>query len=111
MYIAVPSQYQGNIAAIVFNLGYLPGGDKSVITQSTNTIAALNHSLKLLKLTGLLSIVIYPGHPGGDLEAQAIGTWVQNLNPGHYKISSSNNSVGLAPKTTSPYWLLIEKIT
>jgi 16S rRNA C1402 N4-methylase RsmH len=28
----IPAQYHGKISAIMFNLGYLPGSDKSIIT-------------------------------------------------------------------------------
>lgn len=34
------------ISAAIFNLGYLPGGDKSIITKSTSTLTALTACLK-----------------------------------------------------------------
>ena len=38
----IPTHYHGNISATMFNLGYLPGGDKSIITQIESTVMALN---------------------------------------------------------------------
>lgn len=72
---AIPAHHHGNIALILFNLGYLPGGDKTIITKTESTLAALNQSLTLLKPSAFLSIVVYSGHTGGDLEAQAINDW------------------------------------
>ncbi|MEM9284053.1 MAG: class I SAM-dependent methyltransferase, partial [Verrucomicrobiota bacterium] len=56
----------GLVHAITFNLGYLPGGDKSIITQPDTTLKALVASLECLDPRGLLTVVAYPGHTGGD---------------------------------------------
>lgn len=64
--------YEGKISAVLFNLGYLPGGDKSVTTRISTTIAAIQTSLKLLHCEGVLSILAYVGHPGGQAEADAV---------------------------------------
>lgn len=64
--------YDGKISAVLFNLGYLPGGDKSVTTIVSTTIAAIQTSLKLLKRGGVLSILAYVGHSGGQAEADAV---------------------------------------
>jgi len=66
------NDYEGEISAVLFNLGYLPGGDKSVTTNESTTIAAIRSSLKLLKRSGILSILAYVGHPGGQTEADAV---------------------------------------
>ncbi len=66
------NDYGGKISAVLFNLGYLPGGDKSVTTNKTTTIAAIRSGLKLLKRSGILSILAYVGHPGGQVEADAV---------------------------------------
>ncbi|MBA0816393.1 hypothetical protein Gohar_001059, partial [Gossypium harknessii] len=50
---------------VAFNLGYLPGGDKGIITTSKTTLLALEVSKKMLILGGLISLVVYVGHPGG----------------------------------------------
>lgn len=66
-------------SAIIFNLGYLPGGDKSLITQSDSTLAGLDQARTLLAPGGLLICVCYPGHPGGDTEADAVRQWFAAL--------------------------------
>jgi SAM-dependent methyltransferase len=59
-------------SAIVFNLGYLPGGDRSVITRTEGTLAAISESLEILRPGGTLAVLCYPGHSGGDSEAAAV---------------------------------------
>ncbi len=46
---------------VLFNLGYLPGGDKSITTKSESTLKAMASSLELLKCGGKLAAVLYPG--------------------------------------------------
>jgi hypothetical protein len=63
----------------MFNLGYLPGSDKSVTTQADTTIAALEAALHMLTLGGLISVVIYSGHPTGKMEQTALYQWASQL--------------------------------
>lgn len=76
---AIDPKHKGLISAIMFNLGYLPGGDPSVITQPATTIEALQSALSLLMPGGIVTCVLYPGHPGGDLEAAAVEAWAAGL--------------------------------
>ncbi len=50
---------------IIANLGYLPGGDRAIITRSESTLAALDQSLTSLAVGGRVAVVVYPGHAGG----------------------------------------------
>lgn len=68
----------GGVAAIVFNLGYLPGGDHAVITRTGETLAALAVAAALLRPGGLLAVTCYPGHPGGDAESEAVLRWAES---------------------------------
>ena len=70
---------QGTVAAVMFNLGYLPGGDKQIITRAETTITALESALLLLKPNGVMTVVAYPGHPGGGEEAKRVRDWAGNL--------------------------------
>ena len=63
----------GNEAAVVmFNLGYLPGHDHQITTQTASTLAGLEAAVRVLRPGGLLSVLCYPGHSGGEAEAQAV---------------------------------------
>lgn len=74
----LPDDYPGQISAITFNLGYLPGSDHRITTRSESTMAALQQSLKLLRRGGVLSILAYRGHPGGQEEADRIDQWCES---------------------------------
>lgn len=72
----VPAEMHGRISIVMFNLGYLPGGEKSMITRTGSTLVALDAASELLGPGGLLSMIAYPGHPGGDQEALAVASWI-----------------------------------
>jgi 16S rRNA C1402 N4-methylase RsmH len=73
----LPKTLQGRIMAITFNLGYLPRSDKRVRTRSATTLAALQQALSLLADDGLLSVIAYRGHAGGEEETAAVERWLQ----------------------------------
>jgi endonuclease IV len=50
-----------------------------LITQTTTTLAALNIALQLLRSGGILTIVVYPGHDGGQEEAEAVQAWATDI--------------------------------
>nr|WP_182299642.1 class I SAM-dependent methyltransferase [Cohnella cholangitidis] len=77
----IDSPFHGRIAAIMFNLGYLPGASSDVITKPATTLAALAASLRLLRSGGALTVVVYPGHEGGREEADAVEAWAAELSP------------------------------
>jgi methylase of polypeptide subunit release factors len=62
---------------VVFNLGYLPNGDKSIITQPETTLQALNQA-RLILGSGYLCITSYLGHPGGKEEHAEVLRWLQH---------------------------------
>ena len=82
----VPQECHGRVAGIMFNLGYLPGSDKTVITRTDTTLQALSTALELLAPSGLLTLAVYPGHEGGAQEQQAITQWAAGLSPRQYEV-------------------------
>lgn len=62
----------GSVSVIVFNLGYLPGSDRALITRSETTLKALAASVLALKKGGVLAVVCYPDHVGGDDESARV---------------------------------------
>lgn len=71
---------QTEIGGAVFNLGYLPGTDKTVITQKDTTLAAVSALLPKLRIGSCVILVIYSGHPGGLEEKNALLEYVSGLN-------------------------------
>jgi 16S rRNA C1402 N4-methylase RsmH len=88
----IPKQHHGKIKTVMFNLGYLPGNDKSIITQAKSTLLALNQALELLATNGDITIMAYPGHSGGDEETKQIKQWCSQLNLDKYVMEQINSS-------------------
>ena len=86
----------GKIAAITFNLGYLPGSDKSIQTRAESTEEALAASIQLLTPGGYLYVTAYRGHSRGKTEAATVETFMRkSRKEGHavdcYEPESSNS--------------------
>lgn len=77
---------EDEIDIAMFNLGYLPGGDHSVITRFETTIKALESILNLLKKGGIISLIVYYGHEGGNEEKNEVISFVENLDAFKYKV-------------------------
>jgi len=94
------------ISAATFNLGYLPRGDKSIITKPKTTLVAIEKVLNLLRKQGIITIMIYSGHEGGIEEKEAVDRFVENLSQEEYNVLSYKfvNQVN-----HPPYLYIIEK--
>jgi len=64
----------------MFNLGYLPGGDKSIHTMRESTLPAIRTAVSLLKKGCVLVMSVYPGHEEGNLEGQMVSEELSKLN-------------------------------
>lgn len=71
----------GPVDAAVFNLGWLPGTDKTLRTRADTTLTAVNAALDKLKEGGLLTVCAYPGHEEGRVELEALLRWARALPP------------------------------
>lgn len=96
------------IQAIIFNLGWLPGSDKSLATLPETTLIALNSALKLLNLHGILVLVLYQGHTGAHLECEAVENWLQSLN--HLEWRSVRYQLAYCSDAPAPYVLALERV-
>lgn len=96
----------GPLQAIVFNLGYLPGGERSVITRPESTLAALEQSLELLAAGGVLLLTLYPGHAGGAEERAALEQRLAQLPPAAFHVWRMGQ---INVPATAPYMILIQK--
>lgn len=75
------------VKLIVYNLGYLPGGNKDLTTMTATTLESLAKAAQLITIGGTLSITCYPGHEEGAREEQAIQRWVEDLDPQKWSIT------------------------
>ncbi|MRI65630.1 methyltransferase domain-containing protein [Gracilibacillus thailandensis] len=74
------------ISAAIFNLGYLPKGDHSIITTPDTTIKAIRSMLSLLTTKGRIVLVIYHGHKGGTTEKNHVLNFCTELDQKQYQV-------------------------
>ena len=79
-----------SVSCIVFNFGYLPGGDHALSTKSETSIAALEQGLTLLKKGGMMSLCIYSGGDSGFEERNCILAWLKGLDSRKYLVIKSD---------------------
>lgn len=99
--------YAGSqVKAVVFNLGYLPTGDRRIKTSAESTVTALGAAQSLLLPEGLILIAVYTGHDGGDEEWQAVKEWCERLNPHYFNVWQSRQ---LNRSERAPFIVVVEK--
>lgn len=94
------------VSAAVFNLGYLPKGDHSIITKAQSTLTALQQCLDLLKANGVLLVVVYSGHEGGSEERDAVMEFVSTLPQKSFDVLKYEF---INQKHSPPFLLAVEK--
>jgi len=94
------------IKAAIFNLGYLPKTDKSVVTKADTTLTALDALTNQLVVGGRIAIMIYYGHEGGMEEKDAVIKWTSSLPQNDWEVTSY---APLNQIHTPPILVLIEK--
>ena len=92
------------IKAGMFNLGWLPGGDKSITTLRETTLPAIEAAISLLDTDAVLTVAVYPGHTEGDAEGKLVEEYLSTLV--RYKFSATQIKILNSP--TSPYFHVIE---
>jgi len=87
------------IHGAMFNLGYLPQGDKNIITKADTTIEALKKVCSLLLTGAFITIISYWGHQGGLEEKEAVEDFLTKLEAKKYICAKFNylNREGCPP--------------
>ena len=94
-------QFVSELKAAIFNLGYLPSADKSIITR------ALEKLCHMLVKGGRIAIMIYYGHEGGNLEKDAVLNYVSQLPQQEYTATIYRT---LNQVNNPPFLVMIEKL-
>ncbi len=100
---------RGKARAITFNLGYLPGSDKTVMTHGDSTLPALDVAAKLLGPDGTLFVTAYRGHPGGAEEAASVAKWMLDLSRLSWTVNRIEPQSGDRSKTPPILWIARKK--
>ncbi|WP_431804449.1 class I SAM-dependent methyltransferase [Halobacillus andaensis] len=102
----IPHKDLSRLKAAIFNLGYLPGSDKSIITTPEGTLRSIKSILEHLQPGGLIVLVVYHGHPGGREEKDEVLQFVTSLEQNSYSVLQYGF---INQKNSPPFVLAIEK--
>ena len=98
----VLKEYKGKISLVLFNLGYLPGGNKKITTNVNSTLKAIQKSFELLNQKGVILITIYPGHDEGLQESIQIKKFLEKNKYSWTEYHNTNN-------ISAPYLIEMKK--
>ena len=77
----------GEVKTVIFNLGYLPGGDHRVQTKGETTIEAIKKALDLICDDGFIAIMIYYGKNSGTEEKLMLMDFLKDLDHKKYTVT------------------------
>ncbi len=96
--------YVNKISLVVFNLGFLPKGNKTITTNYKTSISAIKDAMSLLNEKGMVLITVYPGHPEGKKESTEIKKFLKNERINFKEFHNDNQEI-------SPYLIEIKKMS
>jgi ubiquinone/menaquinone biosynthesis C-methylase UbiE len=97
---------EDSVAAIMFNLGYLPGEHHDLTTEADATLRALEAAARILKSGGYLTVVCYPGHTAGEVEALAVEEWMTARAADRWRVAKYG---AIGTKKPAPFLLAARK--
>jgi len=102
----IRSYVQEKVQGAIANLGYLPGGDKSILTGAETTLSCLRDTLSLLAPGGRMAVIAYVGHGGGPREAEAVSSFFEELPSTRW----GTMKVAMMNRKAAPILLIAEKV-
>jgi hypothetical protein len=100
-----PKDLKGSVKLVIYNLGYLPGSDKTLTTKVSSTLTSVTNAMNILAPGGVINITCYPGHPEGALEEAALTEFLSTLDPALWSVTG----VRFHNRKASPSVLLLQK--
>ncbi|MBP1587971.1 MAG: class I SAM-dependent methyltransferase [Clostridia bacterium] len=94
----------GKIKAGMFNLGWLPGSDRSVTTKKESTLEAVEKAIGMLDTDGVITVAVYPGHREGDEEGRLLEEYFAALS--RFEICATK--IRILNSEKAPYFYLVE---
>lgn len=94
------------VDCIMYNLGFLPGGNKCITTMHETSLKSIKDGLDLLKSGGFITICIYRGHDEGKIEESCILEYLECLPKSKYGVMIHSF---LNRSKSSPLLAVIEK--
>jgi len=98
----IPPEHRDRVACAMFNLGYLPLSDKSLVTRVESSLPAIRNVSTMLQRGGVLTILAYVGHDGGRVEADAVAAWA-SAQSDQFEVERWNDSTN--PNSPILWWM------
>jgi hypothetical protein len=92
------------VDCVMYNLGYLPGGDKNITTEVQSTIDSIKTALELLNSNGIITVCIY-AHNEGQKERERLLEFATELPKKYYGVMLHS----FMNRNNAPELLIIEK--
>lgn len=90
---------------VVFNLGFLPNGDKSITTLADITLRTVQSIASQMQMNDFILLTAYPGHPEGQKEANYLSEYIKTLDSNFIAITYQ-----IQNRWNAPFVISIEKI-
>jgi hypothetical protein len=78
-----------------------------IITRTESTLTALAVASRMLSGNGILTILAYPGHHGGDQESIAVKNWCEQLDEEQFCLRIFYSAEN---KVSSPRLYVVDKL-
>ncbi len=95
------------VSAVMYNLGYLPGGSRELTTGLDTTLSSFKQALSLLKQGGIITVVLYPGHAEGKHEKEGLMPVISRLSSAEYTVLHQGY---LNKKNNPPELVVVQKV-
>lgn len=102
----IPEEDHRRVRGAIFNLGFLPGSDKTVVTTPDQTITAIDNILAVMEKGGIVVLVIYHGHEGGREEKEHVLEYASYLDQRFVHVLRYQF---INQKNNAPFVLALEK--
>lgn len=97
----------GTVRAVMFNLGYLPGGNHQVVTRPETTRTALEAATRLIAPGGRITVLVYRGHTGGAEESDEVRRCLEKLPSVLFSVRCEGGAIPAGGAVESTPWLAI----
>lgn len=75
-----------SVDGIMFNFGWLPGGDHTTFSHADTSVAAVKAALTLLRVGGVMTLCLYYGRENGTAERDAILSFLPTIDPRRFTV-------------------------
>ena len=84
------NDFKGKISLVIYNLGYLPNGNKNITTNRKSTLTSIKKAFNMLNSKGIILVVFYP-HEEGKKEKEVVLDYLNKNDIKYIKYTNTDN--------------------